>query len=151
MGSGRVGMEACPVACLRLTMRFVPLESEKQPSVQPLHRDRLQLVGNSTQLINQARALVLERGIAMSQGKYKLSARLPEILEDADNGLPGQIRCMLAFPISFAACLWMSPCSPLRIRGRRLRQCIRPLRGTVLILGHDHRRRRGRRTPLREP
>lgn len=36
--------------------------------------------GNSTQLINQARAFLLERGIAMPQGKHKFAAQLPEIL-----------------------------------------------------------------------
>ena len=38
------------------------------------------------------RAFLLERGIAVPQGKGKFAERLPEILEDADNGLPDAMR-----------------------------------------------------------
>ena len=79
-------------ACLRPTMRFVALKSERQLSMQSVHRHRSRLVGNSTQLVNQARAFLLERGIAVPQGKRKFAERLPEILEDADNGLPDAMR-----------------------------------------------------------
>ena len=64
--------------------------------MQSLHRYRSRLVGNPTQLINQARAFLLERGIALPQGKQQFAVRLPEILEDADNGLPDQMRALLA-------------------------------------------------------
>jgi len=43
-------------------MRFVPVKSEEQLSMQSLHRYRSRLVGNSTQLTNQVRAFLLERG-----------------------------------------------------------------------------------------
>ena len=88
--------EACAEACLRPTMRFVAVKSEQQLSMQSLHRYRSRLVGHSTQLINQARAFVLERGIAVPQGKQRFAVRLPEILEDADNGLPDEMRALLA-------------------------------------------------------
>ena len=88
--------EACAEACLRPTMRFVAVKSEEQLAMQSLHRHRSRLVGNSTQLINQMRGFLLERGISAPQGKRKLVARLPEILEDADNGLPMAMRDMLA-------------------------------------------------------
>ena len=84
--------EACAEACLRPTMRFVALKSEQQLSMQSVHRHRSRLVGNSTQLVNQARAFLLERGIAVPQGKRKFAERLPDILEDADNGLPDAMR-----------------------------------------------------------
>ena len=84
--------EACAEACLRPTMRFVAVKSEAQLSMQSLHRYRSRLVGNRTQLINQARAFLLERGIAVPQGRHKLAARLPDILEDADNALPDEMR-----------------------------------------------------------
>ena len=64
--------------------------------MQSLHRYRSRLVKNATQLINQARAFLLERGIAIPQGKHKFAARLPEILEDADNGLRDEMRELLA-------------------------------------------------------
>lgn len=88
--------EACAEACLRPTMRFVTIKSEAQLSMQSLHRYRSRLVSNSTQLINQARGFLLERGLAIPQGKHRFAARLPEILEDADNGLPDQMRVLLA-------------------------------------------------------
>lgn len=88
--------EACAEACLRPTMRFVAVKSEQQLSMQSLHRYRSRLVGNSTQLINQARAFLLERGIALPQGKQRFAVRLPEILEDADNGLSDEMRALLA-------------------------------------------------------
>ena len=64
--------------------------------MQSPHRYRSRLVGNRTQLINQARAFLLERGIAVPQGRRKLAARLPDILEDADNALPDEMRALLA-------------------------------------------------------
>ena len=88
--------EACAEACLRPTMRFVAVKSEAQLSMQSLHRYRSRLVGNSTQLINQARGFLLERGLAVPQGKHRFAARLPEILEDGDNGLPYEMRALLA-------------------------------------------------------
>ena len=88
--------EACAEACLRPTMRFVAVKSEQQLSMQSLHRYRSRLVGNSTQLINQARAFLLERGIALPQGKRWFVVRLPQILEDADNGLSDEMRALLA-------------------------------------------------------
>ena len=53
MRSGRVGIEACGEACLRPTMRFVPLEPEEHSR----QRSRCTAivrswVGDSTELIN---------------------------------------------------------------------------------------------------
>ncbi len=88
--------EACAEACLRPTMRFVTVKGEAQLSMQSLHRYRSRLVGNRTQLINQARAFLLERGIAVPQGRCQLAARLPDIIEDGDNALPYEVRTLLA-------------------------------------------------------
>ena len=88
--------EACTEACLRPTMRFVAVKSEAQLAMQSLHRHRSRLVGDTTQLVNQARGFLLERGLAIPQGKHRFAARLPEILEDADNGLGDRIRALLA-------------------------------------------------------
>jgi transposase len=43
-------------------MRFVELKSEEQLDMQTLHRARDRLVGERTALINQLRAILLERG-----------------------------------------------------------------------------------------
>ena len=42
-------------------MRFVPLKTEAQPDLQTIHRVRQRLVGHCTALINQLRAILLER------------------------------------------------------------------------------------------
>lgn len=88
--------EACAEACLRPSMRFVAVKSEGQLAMQSLHRHRSRLVGNSTQLVNQARGILLERGIAIPQGKHRFAAQLPEILADPGNGLGERMRELLA-------------------------------------------------------
>src|SRR5262244_2283174 len=55
--------EAIAEAAARTTMRFVELKSEAQLEVQSLRRVRGRLVTERTALINQLRALLLERGI----------------------------------------------------------------------------------------
>ena len=64
--------------------------------MQSLHRYRSRLVGNRTQLSNQARAFLLECGIAVPQGGFKFAALLPDILEDANNALRYEMRVQLA-------------------------------------------------------
>ncbi|WP_424140714.1 IS110 family transposase [Roseomonas chloroacetimidivorans] len=59
--------EAIAEAATRPTMRFVPLKAEAQLDVQALHRARERLVAERTALINQLRALLLERGIVLPQ------------------------------------------------------------------------------------
>jgi transposase len=54
-------------------MRFVELKSQEQLDMQTLHRSRDRLVGARTALINQLRAILLERGIIAPQGKEKWS------------------------------------------------------------------------------
>ena len=48
------------------------LKSQDQLDMQPLHRSRDRLVGERTALINQLRAILLERGMVAPQGKRKL-------------------------------------------------------------------------------
>ena len=88
--------EACAEACRRPTMRFVALKSEEQLTMQSLHRLCSRLVSARTDLVNQLRGFLPERGIAVPQGKAKLAAALPGILEDAGNGLPPRMREMVA-------------------------------------------------------
>ena len=58
-------------------MRFVELKSEEQLDMQTLHRARL--VGERTALINQLRAVLLERGITIGQGRRELQHHLAGI------------------------------------------------------------------------
>jgi transposase len=76
----------------RPTMRTVPLKSEAQLDLQALHRIRDQLMRARTTTINQLRALLLERGIAVAQGPSKLAVALPAILADSGNDLSARMR-----------------------------------------------------------
>jgi transposase len=72
--------EAIAEAATRPTMRFVELKSEAQLDLQTLHRARERLVGQRTALINQLRAILLERGIVIPQGRHRLAKELAERL-----------------------------------------------------------------------
>src|SRR5216684_8869242 len=76
-------------------MRYVEIKSEAQLEVQSLHRVRGRLVAERTALINQLRALMLERGITVPQGRRKLERYLPEILADERNGLGPRLRRLI--------------------------------------------------------
>ena len=69
--------EAIAEAATRPTMRFVEIKSEAQLDMQTLHRARERLVAERTALINQVRSVLLERGIAVAQGRRKLETQLP--------------------------------------------------------------------------
>jgi transposase len=79
--------EACAEAVQRPTMRFVPLKSTAQLDTQTVHRVRQRLVGRRTALINQLRAILLERGITVPQRRSVLAARLAAILAGEDDRL----------------------------------------------------------------
>jgi transposase len=79
--------EAIAEAATRPTMRFVELKSEQQLDMQSLHRARSRLVGERTALINQLRAVLLERGITAAQGRHRLQRYLALAL-DSDDTLP---------------------------------------------------------------
>jgi transposase len=76
--------EAIAEASTRPTMRFVETKSEDQLDLQTLHRSRSRLVSERTALINQLRAILLERGIVIAQGRRKLEQRLAEMLVDGE-------------------------------------------------------------------
>ena len=52
-------------------MRFVDIKEEEQLDMQTLHRARSRLVGERTALINQLRAILLERGITVPAHLYR--------------------------------------------------------------------------------
>lgn len=76
--------EAIAEAATRPTMRFVTLKSEAQLDLQVLHRARERLVQSRTSLINQLRAVLLERGTTVPKGRAVIVRRLEELLA---NGL----------------------------------------------------------------
>ena len=85
--------EAIAEAATRPTMRFVELKSEQQLDMQTLHRARDRLVGERTALINQLRAVLLERGITVAQGRRELERHLAGT--DAQGGLSQRMRGLI--------------------------------------------------------
>ena len=72
--------EAIAEAVQRPTMKFVVTKTAEQLDLQALHRVRERFVSQRTGIINQIRAFLLERGIAVRQGLRFLRAELPCIL-----------------------------------------------------------------------
>jgi len=72
--------EAIAEAVQRPTMKFVATKTAEQLDLQALHRVRERLVSQRTGIINQIRAFLLERGLAVRQGLRFLRTELPIIL-----------------------------------------------------------------------
>lgn len=77
-------------------MRCVPLKSSEQLELQAIHRIRDRLITERTAIVNQMRALLLENGIVIPVGRKLFARRLPDVLEDAENGLTDRLRALLA-------------------------------------------------------
>lgn len=80
----------------RPNMRFVTVKSVDQQDIQGLHRIRQSLVKQRTALANQIRGLLGEYGIVIGNGISQVRRRIPEILEDGENGLTDRFRGWLA-------------------------------------------------------
>src|SRR4029077_19017207 len=88
--------EAIAEAATRPTMRFIELKSEEQLDMQTLHRARDRLVGERTALINQLRAILLERGIIVPQGRRKLEQQLVILIDEGgDVPLSPRVRALV--------------------------------------------------------
>jgi len=85
--------EAIAEAVQRPTMKFVATKTAEQLDLQALHRVRERLVSQRTGIINQIRAFMLERGIAVRQGLRFLRAELAGILATRTEALsPRMVR-----------------------------------------------------------
>jgi len=87
--------EAIAEAVTRQNMRFVPIKTEDQLDLQGLHRVRERLVHNRTEVINQIRGFLLERGITFNRGPMSLRKEMPLLLEDAQQNLTPSLRTLL--------------------------------------------------------
>ena len=83
--------EAICEATSRPTMRFVAVKTREQQARGMLFRTRELLVRQRTQTINALRGHFAEFGVVAPQGPAHVE-RLAEAIEDADSGLPGQVR-----------------------------------------------------------
>ena len=88
--------EAICEAVSRPNMRFVSVKTVEQQAILSVHRARAGFVKARTAQANQMRGLLLEFGLAIPQGIHSIVKRIPEILEDGENGLPGTMRNLLA-------------------------------------------------------
>jgi transposase len=84
--------EGIAEAASRPTMRFVELKSQEQLDIQTLHRVRSRLVAERTNLINQLRAILLERGVIFPAGRRKFELGVDEMLVCDDEKLSPRLR-----------------------------------------------------------
>jgi len=87
--------QAIAEAASRDTMRCVPLKTPQQLEIQAIHRVRQRFITERTAVVNQMRALLLENGIVVPVGRALFARRLPDLLEDAENGLSTRLRALL--------------------------------------------------------
>jgi len=88
--------EGIAEAATRPTMRFVELKGQAQLDMQTLHRARDRLIGERTALINQLRAILLERGVSVAKGKHSLETFVAGLLEGPDDhGLSERMRFLV--------------------------------------------------------
>jgi len=114
--------EAIAEAVQRPTMKFVATKTAEQLDLQALHRVRERLVSQRTGIINQIRAFLLERGIAVRQGLRFLRAELPRLLAAP----PDVLSPRMVGVIEGLAEDW-----------RRLDQRIEQLSGEITALAHQ--------------
>jgi transposase len=88
--------EAICEAVGRPNMRFVAIKTPEQQALLALHRARQGLVRARTAQGNQIRGLLAEFGLVIPKGLRHLASYIPEILEDAENGLAGMSRELFA-------------------------------------------------------
>ncbi len=87
--------EAICEAVARPNMRFVPVKSVEQQAVLSLHRVRQGFVKARTAQANQIRSLLGEFGLIMPAGISHIAKRVPDLLEDTSNPLPGALRQLI--------------------------------------------------------
>jgi len=87
--------QAIAEACQHGTIRPVPVKTLEQQDLQTFLKMRQLVSMERTQLINHVRGLLAEYGIVLNKGATELRQKLPELLEDADNGLTDVMRALL--------------------------------------------------------
>jgi len=87
--------EAICEAVSRPSMRYVSVKTVERQAILSVHRARAGFVKARTAQANQIRGLLSEFGVVIPQGIHSIMKRIPEILEDGENGLPGTMRNLL--------------------------------------------------------
>jgi transposase len=92
----RVDAAAIAEAATRPKVPSVQVKQPWQQDLQSVHRVREQIKRERVAVGNQIRGLLAEFGVVMAQGRRALRRELPQILEDAENGLSAMMRQLLA-------------------------------------------------------
>ncbi len=82
-------------AVTRPDMPTVPIKSAEQQAILSVHRARQGFVKARTAQANQIRGLLAEYGIVLPQGIGHIAQRVPAIIEDGQNDLPGSFRLLI--------------------------------------------------------
>ena len=80
----------------RPRIQFVTIKTVEAHDMQAIHRMRSQCVRDRTALSNSTRGLLGEYGISLPKGLATLRRTIPDLLEDAENGLSLRFRTLLA-------------------------------------------------------
>jgi transposase len=82
-------------AVSRAHMPTVAIKNIEQQAILSVHHARQGFIKARTAQANQIRGLLAEYGIVMPVGLGQLARRIPEILEDGENELPGSFRGLI--------------------------------------------------------
>jgi transposase len=82
-------------AASRPHLHPVPVKTAAQQGILAIHRLREGYKETRTSVINRIRGLLAEFGLVFPQSPDALRAALPDVLEDASNELPGELRLAL--------------------------------------------------------
>jgi len=93
--SDRADAEAIAMAAMHPATRTVPLKGPWHQDMQTFHKERVRLVRNRTALCNQLRALLFERGAAVSQGKRKILAFARSLIAEDGPVFTGMTKIMV--------------------------------------------------------
>ncbi len=78
-----------------VTVHLAPLWCTNRQAILSVHRARQGFVKARTAQANQILGLLAKFGFAIPQGIGHISKRVPEILEDGENNLPGSFRLLI--------------------------------------------------------
>jgi len=79
----------------RPNMPAVPIKNVEQQAILSVHRARQGFVKARTAQANQIRGLLTEYGLIIPKGISHIAKRVPEIIEDGENDLPGSFRLLI--------------------------------------------------------
>lgn len=82
-------------AASRPTMRYVPIKTLHQQGTLVAHRLREGYKCEWVAWGNRIRGILAEFGVVVPKGSHRLRGELPQLLEDAENELPSDVRLML--------------------------------------------------------